>query len=157
MTAFAKVTFLARKDRYDCGGLSKDSFRTGIMENQTILVADDEPAIRRLLRVHLERAGYCVTEAENGRSAIQETLEQEPALLLLDLAMPDQDGLQALRELRAHHSRVPVIAISGASSREVMLKSAELLGAARIFPKPFDAEDLLQAIEATLQEDVPEN
>ncbi|MFQ5749825.1 MAG: response regulator [Planctomycetota bacterium] len=126
------------------------------MEKQTILVADDEPAVRRLLRVYLERAGYCVTEAANGRSAIRQTLEEEPALLLLDLAMPDQDGLQALRELRSHHSRVPVIAISGAGSREVMLRSAELLGAARIFPKPFDAEDLLQAIEATLEKTIPE-
>ncbi len=82
-------------------------------EPQHILVADDEPSIRRLLRTILSTQGYAITETVDGGSTLNTALTTPNIdLLLLDLAMPGMDGLQIIRELRASGSAIPIIVLS---------------------------------------------
>ncbi len=73
---------------------------TLVSENISVLVVDDEDRIRRLLKMYLEREGYEVDEAENGEVALEKALEKEYHCILLDIMMPEKDGLQVCEELR---------------------------------------------------------
>ena len=77
----------------------------------TILIVDDEPPIRKLLRMGLTTQGYQVLEEANGKSALEQLIEK-PALVVLDLGLPDIDGLELLRRIRHRHSDLPVIVLS---------------------------------------------
>ena len=74
-----------------------------------ILVVDDEAAIRRLLRNTLTRAGYAVVEAEDGRQALQQAAVEHPSAVLLDLGLPDRDGLSLIPLLRTHGDAVILV------------------------------------------------
>src|SRR5438445_11228401 len=76
-----------------------------------ILVIDDEPPIRKLLRMGLSTQGYQVLEAHNGKAAL-EVLAQEPDLIILDLGLPDIQGLELLRMMRAKNEDVPIVVLS---------------------------------------------
>lgn len=120
-----------------------------------ILIIDDEPAIRRIWRIHLERAGYEVTEAPNGRAGLELHAAQPADLVITDLFMPDVDGIETMRELRRVGRGVKIIVVSGgdSSGRLSMLGDATLLGADRTFSKPARPEDLLKAIRELLDGD----
>jgi len=113
-----------------------------------ILVIDDEKPIRALLRQMLERTGYEVTEASDGKKAMT-ILREEPAdLVITDILMPDQEGLQTIRELRRDHPEIKIIAISGggAVGPETYLQMARRFGADRTLTKPFGLDKLLEII-----------
>src|SRR5687767_13037626 len=115
---------------------------------KTILVVDDEAAIRRLFRILLERAGYRVAEAANGREALR-VIDSEPIdLMITDIVMPDQEGLETLTALRAGGRPLKIIAISGAAFS--CLKIAKILGANATLPKPVTPDDLLATVERVL-------
>ena len=115
---------------------------------KTILVVDDEGAIRKLFRILLERAGYRVTEAANGREALR-VIDSEPIdLMITDIVMPDQEGLETVTALRAGGKPLKIIAISGAAFS--YLKIAKILGADATLPKPVGAEDLLATVKRVL-------
>jgi DNA-binding response OmpR family regulator len=122
-----------------------------------ILIIDDEPAIRRILRIHLERAGHQVTEAPDGRAGLDLHAADPADLIITDLFMPDFDGIETIRELRRVGRGVKVIVVSGgdSSGRLSMLGDAKLLGADRAFAKPAKPEDLLTAIRELLGGDPP--
>src|SRR5437870_1793767 len=88
----------------------------GFMEK--ILVIDDEPSIRGLLATLLERKGYDIYLADGGKKGIDVFKRERPAVTVLDLKMPDMDGLAVLQELRALDPAKPVIILSGARSEE---------------------------------------
>ncbi len=113
-----------------------------------ILIIDDEPAVRRALRTQLERAGYQVTEAPDGRAGLELHAADPADLIITDLFMPDFDGIETIRELRRVAGGVKVIVVSGgdSSGRLSMLGDARLLGADRAFSKPVKPEELLKAI-----------
>ena len=114
-----------------------------------ILVVDDELSIRRLLRNTLERAGYQVVEAVNGRDALARVAAEHPAAVLLDLGLPDRDGLELVTLIaRAGETIVLVISARDATDQKV---AALDLGAVDYVTKPFDGEELLARLRVALR------
>jgi DNA-binding NtrC family response regulator len=113
------------------------------MRTLTVLVADDEEGIRALFEDALRDAGYDVALAASGREVL-ETLKARPIdLVITDLVMPDQDGIDILRAIRRGNPRVKTIAMSGAAD---FLTTARLLGANATLAKPVTAKELLQKV-----------
>lgn len=111
-----------------------------------ILIVDDEPQIRRFLRISLASQGYAVLEAENGEQALGAVYTQVPDVVLLDLGLPDMDGHDVLRGIR-EHSSVPVIVVSVRDREEEKVSSLDN-GANDYVTKPFGIQELLARIRA---------
>ena len=107
----------------------------------TILVIEDEPQIRRLLRLTLESEQYRVIESEQGQHGLVEVAKARPDLVILDLGLPDIDGLEVLRRIR-EWSKVPVLILSVRDHEEDKIKALDL-GADDYVNKPFSAGELL--------------
>ena len=116
----------------------------------TILVIDDQEAIRALLRFTLESVGHEVLEASNGRLGLRLFRERGADLVITDITMPEMNGLELILELTRHFINVKVIAMSGAPEGEISLNKAKLLGARHAFQKPFDMKALLSAVQYDL-------
>ena len=114
-----------------------------------ILVVDDEPPIRKLLRMGLSTQGYEILEAPNGKASL-ELLAQKPNLIILDLGLPDMQGLELLRMMRARNEGVPIVVLSSRGD-EVSKVQALDLGADDYVTKPFGMEELLARIRAALR------
>jgi PAS domain S-box-containing protein len=111
----------------------------------TILVVDDEPEVRGFLRKVLTGVSYHVLEAENGREAARQIESNEVDLVIMDLAMPEQEGIETIRALHQVRPRLKIIAISGQFAGP-LLRAAELFGAQESLVKPIQPEDLLGAV-----------
>jgi two-component system KDP operon response regulator KdpE len=111
-----------------------------------VLVVDDDPAIRRTLSINLRARGYDVETAGDGRSALQVVDEQVPDVILLDLGLPDLDGVSVLERLRSV-SRVPVIVVSARTESDDKVEALDL-GADDYVTKPFSIEELLARVRA---------
>ena len=114
-----------------------------------VLVIDDEPPIRKLLRMGLSTQGYEVLEASNGRSAL-EMLAKEPALIILDLGLPDIDGHDLLRMIRGRNDAVPIVVLSSRGDEAGKVQALDL-GADDYVTKPFGMDELLARIRAALR------
>jgi len=114
-----------------------------------ILVVDDEPPIRKLLRMGLTTHGYQVVEAPNGKTAL-ESLAQKPDLIILDLGLPDMQGLDLLRTLRTRDERVPIVVLSSRGDEDSKVRALDL-GADDYVTKPFGTEELLARMRAALR------
>jgi len=115
-----------------------------------ILIVDDEPEIRMLIRMHLEREGMQITEAESGRQAIARLQEHHIALVILDIMMDDGNGFEVLHYLQETNAQTLVIALS--ARREVQDKIAALgLGADDYVTKPFNPLELMARIKSQLR------
>ncbi|MGJ5085507.1 MULTISPECIES: response regulator transcription factor [unclassified Bradyrhizobium] len=114
-----------------------------------VLVIDDEPPIRKLLRMGLTTQGYEILEASNGRIAL-ELLGQEPALIILDLGLPDVDGLELLRTIRGRNEAVPVVVLSSRGDEAGKVQALDL-GADDYITKPFGMDELLARLRAALR------
>jgi two-component system KDP operon response regulator KdpE len=114
-----------------------------------VLIVDDEPPIRKLLRMGLTAQGYHVLEAPNGKTAL-ELLEQRPDLVILDLGLPDVQGFDLLRTIRARNEQVPIVVLSSRGD-EVAKVAALDLGADDYVTKPFGTEELLARMRAALR------
>lgn len=113
-----------------------------------ILIIDDDNQVRGMLRQTLERAGYDVLDAPNGKEGIK-LYRQDPAdLVITDLIMPEKEGIETIIELRRDFPAVKIIAISGGGRNdpEEYLHMAKTLGAQRTFTKPFERKELLEAV-----------
>jgi CheY-like chemotaxis protein len=112
-----------------------------------ILVVDDDPLMHRLFQHHLERAGYQMLSAVNGREALDIAQRQAPHLIVMDIIMPDIDGLAVLRELKQADATkgIPVIIIT-ANTHNIMRKESENCGSAIFLTKPFSPAQLLNEI-----------
>src|SRR5436305_10366798 len=115
-----------------------------------VLVVDDEPQIRTLLKATLSRAGYAVVEAANGREALNAKSIDKPDLVLLDLGLPDRDGLELVTLLRGEQPRSALIVISARDQTEQKVAALDL-GADDYVTKPFDTEELLARVRAPLR------
>ncbi|MCR1781077.1 response regulator transcription factor [Nocardioides carbamazepini] len=112
-----------------------------------VLVVDDDPAILRTLSINLRARDYDVETAADGRSALQIVDERMPDVVLLDLGLPDIDGISVLKRLRAFTS-VPVIVVSARSDPDDKVEALDL-GADDFITKPFSIEELLARVRVT--------
>jgi len=120
-----------------------------------ILVIDDDEQMRDLLYKAMQWAGFEVMAAENGRLG-QELFEDLPAdLIITDLIMPEQEGLETIRVMKQNYPVVKIIAISGGGriGPEAYLPAARELGADRVFSKPFDVKELVFTVRELLGDD----
>ena len=116
----------------------------------SVLVVDDEQAVRQLLAGILEGAGYSTAQAENGKRA-QKMLQAQPFdLMIIDLVMPEQEGLETIREVRLAHPGLKILAVSGAFGGD-FLRVARSLGAHAALQKPVAPATLVAAVERLLQ------
>jgi two-component system KDP operon response regulator KdpE len=115
-----------------------------------VLVVDDEPQIRTLLKATLARAGYSIVEASNAREALASKSIDKPDLVLLDLGLPDRDGLELVGPLSAE-PRSAVLVISARDRTEQKVAALDL-GADDYVTKPFDTEELLARVRASLRQ-----
>jgi two-component system KDP operon response regulator KdpE len=116
-----------------------------------VLVVDDEPAMRRLLRTILLTQGYEITEASSGSAALQVILGRETIdLLVLDLALPEIDGLEVIRQIRGSGSAVPILVLSNRSDENSKVAALDF-GADDYVTKPFGARELLARVRAALR------
>jgi two-component system KDP operon response regulator KdpE len=118
-------------------------------ESARILVVDDEPQIRRFLRLGLEGQGYRVVEAPTADAALKAAVAEQPELVVLDLGLPDREGFEVLGALR-EWSRAPVLVLS-VRNREAEKVRAFDLGADDYVVKPFGMAELLARIKAALR------
>jgi len=114
-----------------------------------ILVIDDEPPIRKLLRMGLSTQNYEVLEAANGKAGL-ELLAQKPDLVILDLGLPDIQGLELLRTIRSRNEGVPIVVLSSRGDEAGKVQALDL-GADDYVSKPFGMDELLARMRAALR------
>jgi two-component system KDP operon response regulator KdpE len=114
-----------------------------------VLVVDDEPPIRKLLRMGLTTQGYQILEAANGKAAL-ELVAQNPDLIILDLGLPDLPGLDLLRTMRTQNEAVPIVVLSSRGDEAAKVQALDL-GADDYVTKPFGMDELLARIRAALR------
>ena len=115
----------------------------------SILAVDDDPAILRTLTINLRARSYQVETARDGRTALEIVRERMPDLVLLDLGLPDVDGVAVLTQLRSY-SRVPIVVLSARHESDDKVEALDL-GADDYITKPFGMEELLARIRAALR------
>ena len=114
-----------------------------------VLAIDDEPPIRKLLRMGLATQGYEILEAPSGKVAL-EKLAEGPALIILDLGLPDIDGHELLRTIRSRNESIPIVVLSSRGDEAGKVKALDL-GADDYITKPFGMEELLARLRAALR------
>ncbi|MCW2523520.1 MAG: DNA-binding response regulator [Frankiales bacterium] len=119
-----------------------------------VLVVDDEPQLLRALVLSLTHRGFQVSTAADGANALAIAEAGRPDLLLLDLGLPDMDGLEAIRRLRMTHPELPIIVLSARSGNSDKIVALDL-GALDYVTKPFDMNELLARVRAVLRRSSP--
>jgi type IV pilus assembly protein PilB len=147
------VTSVEEVDRVLADDAAEPARVTG---RKRVLVVDDDRMIRMLVRMLLQREGYDVLEAENGREGINMALFQRPDLMITDLLMPEVDGYEALKALRAEGScaLLPVIVLTAEDGPQVERTVLDL-GADDYLIKPFDADVLLKRVRSVFARQLP--
>jgi two-component system, OmpR family, KDP operon response regulator KdpE len=120
-----------------------------------VLIVDDEPPIRKLLRMGLGTQGYDVLEAPSGKAAL-ELIASKPDLVILDLGLPDIQGHELLRLIRGRNDKVPVVVLSSRGDEAGKVEALDL-GADDYVTKPFGMEELLARIRAALRHQLQEH
>lgn len=123
------------------------------MDKQQILVVDDEPNIVQLARLYLERDGYAITSVGNGQQALDAIRTQQPDLVVLDVMLPQVDGFEVCRRLRAEDNPVPIIMVTARDDDIDKILGLEL-GADDYLTKPFNPRELVARVRAVLRRGV---
>lgn len=121
---------------------------------QTALIIDDEPQIRRLLRVTLEANGYRVLDAATGNDGLAEVAQRKPDVVLLDLGLPDVDGLTVLKRIR-EWSKVPILILTVRDQEDDKIAALDS-GADDYVTKPFNSGELLARLRAAMRHAQPQ-
>lgn len=121
------------------------------IKSARVLIVDDEPAMRRLLRTILSTQDYVVIEAANGREALAQAIALSPPdVMILDLSLPDLDGTKIIETIRGSGSAMPIVVLSNRTDEAVKVTALDL-GASDYVTKPFGAAELLARIRAALR------
>lgn len=133
------------------------------MEKPKILIVDDEPDTRTLLRRRLEANRFLVVEAGDGKSALQQAQQERPDLIVLDLKMPDQDGIEVYGLLRKQpeSTKTPIVFLTALAAGNTMTEQSlgliaaakhgvELTGRYAVMGKPFESQELMEKIREML-------
>ncbi len=115
-----------------------------------VIVVDDDPGVRDVVRSMLESSGYKVLLAENGKEALRLLKSEHADLILTDLVMPEQEGIETIKALRRQYPKIKVIAMSGAFGGDY-LRIAAYLGAHATLAKPIQMDRLLKLVSETLE------
>jgi CheY-like chemotaxis protein len=121
----------------------------------TVLLIDDDDAIRGLLRTALEGVGYVVSEAANGIEGFQSFRQSPTDLVVTDIYMPGCDGLEVIQTLRRINPGIKILAVTGRSDIADFLEVARMLGASSVLRKPFEMGVFLQTVEDLLSGGTP--
>lgn len=121
-----------------------------MIDTGTILIIDDEVQIRRLLEITLSTKGYKISEASNGKEGLALAASMNPVLILLDLGLPDTDGIEVLHKLREWYQK-PIIILSVRNSEDDIIKALET-GANDYLIKPFHTGELLARIGVAIRQ-----
>ena len=119
-----------------------------------VLIIEDNTDLRELLQFVLEGAGHSVSVAFDGEAGLRAQESRPADIVITDIFMPNQDGLETIAQLRRNHPEVKVVAMSGGGSRvkgEGTLLTAREMGAHIVLVKPFDNEELLRAVRTLTQ------
>lgn len=113
-----------------------------------ILIIDDESHVRKYLRILLQKEGYLTEEAPDGEKGLMLQRKNPADLVITDLIMPEKEGIETIREMKRDFPNVKIIAISGGGRVHTAdyLKIAQHIGANRVFPKPFEKNEILAAV-----------
>ena len=122
--------------------------------NERVLVVDDEPSVHEVVRAYLEREGFVVLSASDGREGLRMAEDRRPALIVLDLMLPDLSGEEIVREVR-RRSDVPILMLTARSAEDDRVSGLEL-GADDYLTKPFSPRELVARIKAVLRR-APDN
>jgi two-component system KDP operon response regulator KdpE len=115
-----------------------------------VLVVDDEPAIRRFLRTSLGAQGHRIFEAEDGKAALESFRRDAPDVVVLDLGLPDADGLDIISQIRAGGSSIPIVVLSSRTDETGKVRALDL-GADDYVTKPFGMDELLARLRAAMR------
>ena len=124
----------------------------GVHSSRVVLIIEDDAPFRLFLRDILTLAGYQVLEADNGRQGLQLFQKTRPCLVLLDILMPEQDGIETVQAIKKIDRSAVVFTMTSGEWGENNSMAAQLLGAKRSFFKPFSADQLFEAIQEELSE-----
>jgi CheY-like chemotaxis protein len=126
---------------------------------KSILIIEDQQNLRSVVKSTLERLGYRVHEAGNGREGIEVYKRTAPDLVITDLIMPEKEGLETIRDLKKMVPDVKIIAMTGAgrANSKDFLKMARLFGAAIALSKPFTFPELAKSVEAMIGKAAPDD
>jgi two-component system, OmpR family, alkaline phosphatase synthesis response regulator PhoP len=120
------------------------------MSGELILIVDDEPNIVQLARMYLEREGFRVEAAGDGRAALEKVEQLRPALMILDLMLPELDGMEVCRRLRAEHNPIPIFMVTARDEDVDKILGLEL-GADDYLTKPFNPREMAARVKAILR------
>lgn len=122
----------------------------------TVLIIDDDPQVRTVLRRFIEREGHTVTEADNGKVALCRFMEDPADLVISDIYMPEMDGIELLMRLRETHPDAKLVAMSGGGviAASHLLKAAKALGAVAVVEKPFSLEVIQKILDDLSKEEL---
>ncbi len=134
-------------------GIMKPQYMGATPVKTAVLVVDDEVQMRRLIRATLERSDYSVIEAANGEEGITAAIESQPAMVILDLGLPDMDGMSVLRRLR-EWSTAPIVVLSVRDRDADKVKALDE-GANDYLTKPFSSTELLARMRVALRNRLP--
>ncbi|UOY93509.1 response regulator transcription factor [Ectobacillus sp. JY-23] len=123
------------------------------MQETKILIVDDEERIRRLLKMYLERENYVIDEADNGETAVLKALQYDYDLIILDIMMPDKDGIEACKEIREQKA-TPIIMLT-AKGEEVNRVQGFEVGTDDYIVKPFSPREVVLRVKALLRRAAP--
>ena len=117
-----------------------------------VLVADDEDMVRMVVKQTLVKAGIDVVEASNGREALEMQASDPSDVLITDIIMPEQEGIETIVQMRKDYPDLPIIAMSGGGriGATDYLQAAKEFGARHVLEKPFDRKELLLAVQDCL-------
>lgn len=123
-----------------------------VTKETRVLIVDDDPTVRRVVREMLSRAGYVVDSVSSGTEALAEVRNQSYDLLVLDIVMPEKGGIETMMEMRRAHSTIPVIVITGRvnTGDDAFRGLVQQFGAKAILRKPFRKSELLETIESVV-------
>lgn len=122
-----------------------------MINKRSILIADDETNLCRVLEAELRKAGYAVTAVHDGAQAVEESRHGEFDMVILDIRMPVMDGISALQSIRRDRKDIPIIIMTAYESHDTMA-SALSMGATACVNKPFDLDSLVALVKATLDD-----
>lgn len=120
------------------------------MEKKKILVVDDEPDFLKLIKIRLEASGYDVVTVTDGKTALEKIKTENPSAVLLDILMPELDGLEVLKRIRQENKDLPVFIIT-AFSNEERFRMANKLNASGFIVKTSDLKDEIEHIDGVLR------